>query len=283
MASEGKSKKKKVVEDTRVKAIGYVRVSTEKQADEGDSFMVQSDKIRGYCLAKDINVIEILQESCSGGIAPRKRPTMKVILDRIKKGEANAIIVSKLDRFSRSLRDVILTLDKFKRERVHFLCIDPDIDTTTPYGRFLLHLFGALAEMEKDRIVARTKETMAAKKARNHLVGSVPFGFIVKLQGKDKILVPEEREQALITRIKAMRAIQVIDAKKTVRCTSYQSICDKLKREGVLNKNGTPNWFPSQIRRICFDGKYGGGRKRKDECKGEEDESEEDEDESDNE
>jgi len=279
MASEVKSKKKKV-KDTRITAIAYCRTSTDRQAEEGDSFMVQSDKIRGYGIAKGINVIEVVQESCSGGIAPRKRPRMKEVLKAIKEGRANAIIVAKLDRFSRSLKDVIMTLDKFKKEGVHFLCIEPDIDTTNPFGKFLLHLFAALSEMEKDRIVMRTKETMAAKKARNHLVGSVPFGFRVELQGKDKILIPEEREQALITRIKTMRETQIIDAKKKVRPTSYQVICDTLITEGVLNKNGTTNWFPSQIRRICFDGKYGGGRKKqeKKEEESEEDDSDDDSD-----
>jgi site-specific DNA recombinase len=284
MASEVKTKrKKKEVEDTRIKAIGYCRVSTDRQAEEGDSFMVQSDKIRGYAAAKNLNLLEIIQESCSGGVAPRKRPRMKEVLQMIKDGKANAIVVAKLDRFSRSLKDVILTLDKFEKDKVHFVCIEPEIDTTSAFGTFLLHLFGALAQMEKTRIVARTKETMAAKRERNHLIGAVPFGFRVELQGKDKVLVPEEREQLLTTRIKAMRATQIIGAKGRVRPMSYQAICDVLKKEEVLNKNGTTNWFPSQIRRICFDGEYRGGRKKQERKQAESESSEEEDDESEDE
>ena len=254
---------KKKGEIAKIRAYGYCRVSTEQQADEGDSFMVQYEKIKAFATLKGVELVETVQERVSGGVEPGKRPIMKEIFTAFKEGKANAIVVAKLDRFSRSLKDVILTIERFEKKGIHFFCVDPQIDTTNDYGKFLLHLFGALAEMEKKRIVQRTKEVMTAKREKGHLIGGIPFGFDVKLQDKDKILVPNEREQALIVRIKTLRNTQIQGATGKPKPMSYQAICDKLIEEDVPNKNGTVSWFPTQIRRICFDGKYKSGCKKK--------------------
>lgn len=265
MAAPVKTKKKKGVVDTRIKAYGYVRVSTKMQEEDGDSFQTQGDIIRVYAEMKGVNLLVTYPETCSGATPFNKRPVMTQILDSIKNGHANAIIVSKLDRFSRRMKDIVNTLAAFEEQKIHFFCANPEIDTTTTTGMFTVHILGAIAQMERSIISDRVKEVMQNKKAHGHLVGSVPFGYDTKLEGDTKVLVPNEREQALITRIKAMRAVEKVTAKGKRRPTSYQAICITLSNERVLNKNGTTNWFPAQIRRICFDGDYRSGQQEESE------------------
>lgn len=268
--------KTKKVKDTRVKVFGYCRVSTDRQKHDGESFATQSHAIMQYAASKNLNVIEIYTETCSGTVDMKDRPIMTQILKMIREGQATGIVVSKLDRFSRKMVNLINILAQFNDEKIGFYCCNPDIDTSTTSGKFMMQLLGSIAEMERNMIADRVRETMARMKADNMLVGSVPFGkkMVIDETTKKKMLVDDEREQEVIKRIKELRATMVKNKKGVSKPLSYQKICDILEEDLVDNKNGHCKWHPSQIRRICFDGSY------KSRPKNGEEEDEDDEEES---
>jgi len=116
-------------------AIGYVRVSTQEQASEGVSLDAQRDRLRAYCKLNSIKLIDIkADEGISGGTL--ERPGLQAALAMLRRGTANTLIVVKLDRLSRSIRDVCsLVEDYFSDERFHLLSLCGMANTHTAAGR----------------------------------------------------------------------------------------------------------------------------------------------------
>lgn len=138
---------------------GYARVSTEDQKLEG-----QIDAL------KDAGVEKIFQEKKTG--KSRKRPELEKLLDQLREGDV--IVVTKYDRLARSLRDLIDIVELIKDQKAGFRSLGEDIDTTTPTGRLIFHVFGSIAEFERERIVERTKEGLEAARKRGRVGGRPP-------------------------------------------------------------------------------------------------------------
>ena len=238
----------------KIVAYGYCRVSTEKQGVEGDSLDTQEGQIKAYAQAHNIELRNIYREVCSGGTHPKAREQLKAILKLFKKGQGNAIIVTKIDRLSRSLRDFFCILEDWEQEGINFICVQSGIDTSTAQGKCVIQMLCSINELERKQIAQRTEETMRHKYQSGHLLGTVPFGMKVEewVDGT-RILVPDEREQALIERAKELRQETTILKNGAERQRSYREICKIFEREGIVNKNGTVRWHPSQISRMCGD------------------------------
>jgi DNA invertase Pin-like site-specific DNA recombinase len=148
--------------------IGYARVSTEDQ-----SLDPQIDVLKHY---SDI----CFQEKMS---ATKERPELQKALKRLNAGDT--LVVVKLDRLGRSVKDLISIVEKIKAKGAHFKSLD-GIDTSNSYGTFVFHIFSALAEMELNLIKERTKAGLKAARARGR-IGGRPKG--VSLEGKRKAFV----------------------------------------------------------------------------------------------
>src|SRR5688572_4044244 len=119
-------------------AIGYVRVSTQEQAPEGVSLDAQRDKLRAYCRLHAIKIIDIRSDEGISG-STLERPGLQAALQMLKRGRANTLIVAKLDRLSRSLRDVCtLVEDFFSDDRYHLLSLCGMVNTHSAAGRMVL-------------------------------------------------------------------------------------------------------------------------------------------------
>jgi len=119
-------------------AVGYVRVSTLEQASEGVSLDAQRDKIRAYCKFNGIKLIDIAADEGVSG-STLDRPGLQDALRMLQRGRANTLIVIKLDRLTRSVRDLCLLVDDyFAHERYHLLSVCGMVNTHNAAGRMLM-------------------------------------------------------------------------------------------------------------------------------------------------
>jgi DNA invertase Pin-like site-specific DNA recombinase len=188
-------------------AIGYVRVSTLEQASEGVSLDAQRDKIRAYCKFNNIKLIDIASdEGVSGGTL--ERPGLQDALRMLKRGRANTLLVIKLDRLTRSVRDLCWLVDEyFAHERYHLLSVCGMVNTHNAAGRMLMLNLAHYAQFEREIISERTYEAMQQLKAQGVKMGHPPYGYAFSQMIDDKghrQLVPVDVEQALINRMAAL-------------------------------------------------------------------------------
>ena len=142
---------------TKQIAAGYIRVSTNEQAESRLSLQAQEEKIKAYAKLHEIELLKIETDSAISGKS-LERPALKNILDLIESGQINAVIVSKLDRLSRSVMDTLRLLESFKKSKIAFHSIQEKIDTKSATGRFFLTITAAFAEMERSLISERTNK-----------------------------------------------------------------------------------------------------------------------------
>lgn len=195
--------------NTTKTAIGYVRVSTQEQATEGVSLDAQCDRLRAYCKLHAIKLIDIkADEGISGGTL--ERPALQAALQMLRRGRANTLIVVKLDRLSRSLRDVCtLVADYFSDERFHMLSLCGMVNTHSAAGRMVLMNLANYAQFEREMISERTRDALRHLKSQGVRLGPAPYGYAlsdeVDANGR-RILVPIPDEQEVVSKIRGMRA-----------------------------------------------------------------------------
>ncbi len=161
-----------------IKGACYVRVSTDNQL-ENYSIEEQTDRLKAYCKAKDIQVVKIYTDGgYSGGNV--NRPALQQMLQDIDKGLIDSVIVYKLDRLSRSQKDTLMLIeDCFLAKNVDFVSVNENFDTSTPFGRAMIGILSVFAQLEKDQITERF--TMGrigrAKNGYFHGGGNAPTGY----------------------------------------------------------------------------------------------------------
>jgi len=129
------------------RAIGYARVSTLEQAEEGISLQVQEDSIRAYAQLHGLELTDILSDRGESG-KDLDRPAARELLARVRGGEVEALIAYRLDRLTRSPRDLFLIVDDELNPRgVELISVSEQIDTRTPGGRAMMEIMGIFAQM----------------------------------------------------------------------------------------------------------------------------------------
>ena len=218
-------------------AIGYARVSTDEQAREGVSLDAQQSRIRAYCEAKDLELVEVLVDEGRSG-KDLKRPALQDLLERCGRGEVAHVIVWKLDRLTRRTRHLLsLVEDLFLARKIELHSVSESLDTSTPHGRFVLTLFGGLAQMERELIGERTRSAMAHLRVNGLPTSHAPLGF--RRNGSRHRMVPVPAELETVRRI--------LDRWRAGG--SYAGIARELNQEGVASKRGG-RWHASTIRGI---------------------------------
>ena len=218
-----------------MKAIGYIRVSTEEQAAHGISLDAQRAKIAAYALTKDLDLVDIVEDAGKSG-KDLKRPGVQLVLEMARRRQIDAVIIVKLDRMFRCTVDALNTAQDFDKRGVALHSIHESLDTQSAMGKFFFTLTAALAEMERGLIGERTRAALARKKERREIYGEVPYGFDVV----DGSLVDNPQEQATKARIMNLRD----------RGLSYQKVADTINADGVPTKKGCA-WTAMQISRVA--------------------------------
>ncbi len=157
----------------------YVRVSTAEQANEGYSVGEQEDRLRHYCSAMQIPVHAVRIDPGFSG-ASMDRPGLQAVIEDAKARRIGRVIVWKLDRLSRSQKDTLILLeDVFLKNGVDFVSMQESFDTSTPFGRAIVGILAAFAQLERENIKERTMMgRKAAVRDSGHFLGAVaPFGY----------------------------------------------------------------------------------------------------------
>lgn len=140
--------------------IGYIRVSTAEQNTE-----------RQEILMKELKADKVYIEKVSGKNA--NRPQLMEMMNFVREGDT--VVVSEISRFARNTRDLLSLLDQLTAKGVQFESQKEKIDTTTPTGQFMITIFAAVAQLERDYMLARQREGIDAKKARGEYRGRAPI------------------------------------------------------------------------------------------------------------
>jgi len=157
---------------TQTIILGYIRVSTDKQTDSGAGLEGQRNYLTSEATRRGA-LLEIISEvEATSGKSTKKRPCLMGALDRLDRGEAHALAVSKLDRLSRCVADFLLILERSRKGKWALIIGDLSLDTSTPMGEAMALIAATFAQLERRRIGERTKEALAVKKAEGVTLGA---------------------------------------------------------------------------------------------------------------
>lgn len=202
-------------------ALAYVRVSTAEQAIEGASLEAQREALVREAKSRGWDVELVADEGYSA--KDLRRPGLTGALDRLDRGDADALLAIRLDRVSRSVADFAGLLSRAKRRGWRLVLLSPDLDTEDAAGKFTAHVLAAAAEYERDLIGARTKEGMAQRRAEGVHVGR-----------------PRSLPESVVQRIVSDRAGGL----------TLRSIAEGLTRDGVPTARGGRAWSPSSVQGV---------------------------------
>ena len=220
-----------------MKVIGYTRVSTQGQVDDGVSLDAQKNKIEAWCMVNDAEIIEVYTDE---GISGTKgdRPGLLAALEMASKTGA-ALVVYSLSRLSRSTADTLAIAERLDRAGADLVSLSEKIDTTTAAGKMVFRMLAVLNEFERDQVSDRTKSALAYKREKGEKTGGhVPYGFGVDGSGR---LHPDLAETKVVDRILEMRATG----------HSYSGIARQLNDLGYKTKTER-KWHASTVRNIAL-------------------------------
>ena len=220
-------------------ALGYARVSTDEQAREGVSLEAQVARIRAYAQAKELELRDVLTDDGISG-KTLERPALRELVQRCEQGEVGHVVVVKLDRITRSTRDLLALVDDlFLARNIELHSVAESLDTSTPHGRFVLTLFGGLAQMERELVGERTRSALAYKRQLLQPTSHAPYGF--RSDGARARMRPLPDELATVRRILHHWRAGI----------SYARIARELNADGVPTKLGG-RWHASTVRGIVL-------------------------------
>ena len=209
--------------NTNAKVITYRRVSTNEQTDSGAGLAAQAHNIDSALSARGwTSNASLTDEGVSGSIAPEKRPQLAEALRMLAAGEADTLVVAKLDRATRSVADLCQLLDLSDRQGWDFIALDLGIDTCTPMGRAMAQMAGVFSELERKMIGQRTSDAMQALKVSGRRLGR-------------PVTLPDE--------VRARIAMEHVEGR------SMRAIANGLDHEGIPTARGG-EWYASTVKAV---------------------------------
>ncbi len=206
------------------KAIGYTRVSPRDQAASSVSLVSQRMKIEAYAVLHDLELVEVIEDA---GYSAKSldRPGMAKLLQLIRGRKITTVVVAKLDRITRSVRDLGELIELFQRSGVEFASVADHIDTSTASGRLVLNVMGSVSQWEREAIGERTSEALAVMRSNGRRISRhAPYGYRLNDQG----WIEDDREQRAISLMRQLRADRL----------SLRQIAAELDQQGHHNRRG---------------------------------------------
>ena len=220
-----------------MRAIGYVRVSTDKQADRGVSLEAQQEKVRAMAVVHGAELIHVVVDAGESAKS-LDRPGMRQVLEMVRHGTIGIVIVAKLDRLTRSVKDLAVLLELFQRRGVALISVAEALDTGSAAGRLLLNIMTSVSQWEREAIGERTRDAMRHKKANLQFVGNLPYGY--QLCSDRRTVEPCPAEQEIRHKIERCRK----------RGHSYRIIADTLNQLGYRTRSGS-RWRAEYVHRVA--------------------------------
>jgi len=220
-----------------MKAVGYIRVSTEEQAKEGVSLDAQEERVHAYATMQGLDLVGLVrEEGVSATIPLADRPGGAKLLELVKKHRAGHVVAMKLDRLFRDAADALIQTRAWDKGKVALHLLDvggQTINTSTAMGRMFLTMMAGFAELERNLIAERTTAAMAYKKAHGEVYAPTPFGYD---RAGDRLVI-NTGEGMVIRKVRRWR----MDG------DSLHRIAARLNDQGVPGKQGG-RWYASTIR-----------------------------------
>lgn len=221
-----------------MRVYGYVRVSSEEQATSGQSLAAQEEKLRLYARLHGLELVELVTDAGISGKS-LERPGIARILEGLRAGEAEGILVSKMDRLSRSVGDWARLVEEYFSERAGFslLSVEDSIDTRTAGGRLVLHVLAAVSQWEREAIAERTRSVLRHKAHKGEAVSRAPRGL--RIVGKGFEADPDSEGLRIARRARKLREEGL----------SLRAIAARLHEEGFSPERGA-RFYASSVRYI---------------------------------
>jgi DNA invertase Pin-like site-specific DNA recombinase len=204
--------------------IGYLRVSTDQQAESGAGMAAQRAAIRRYCKNHRLELSSIYEDNGASAKTLRGRPALSEALEVLAQGHAGALVVSKLDRLARSVHDFAGLVRVAEREGWGIVALDLGVDMTTPTGGLLANVTASVAEWERKIISVRTSEALAQERAEGVRLGR-----------------PRELDPAIADRIRSCRSEGL----------TLQAIADDLNSDSIVTPS-RKQWSPALVRKVAL-------------------------------
>jgi DNA invertase Pin-like site-specific DNA recombinase len=209
----------------------------------------QRDKLRTYCKLHELKLIDIKADEGYSG-STLERPGLQAALQMIRRGRANTLLVAKLDRLSRSLRDVCTLVEElFSNEQNHLLSLCGMVNTHSAAGRMVLMNLANYHQFEREMISERTRDVLQHMKAQGIRLGPAHYGYALGDQLDEhgrRVLVPVESEQAVIARMVALRNEGL----------SFSEVVERLNDERLPARRGGA-WRLNGVRNVLIrEGKH---------------------------
>jgi len=213
------------------KAIGYIRVSTEQQVDEGVSLEAQKAKIVAWCKANDYDLANVYMDAGISGKSMDKRTGLADALKAVKKDMV--LVVYSLSRLARSTQDTLSIADGINKAGADLVSLTERIDTTGAMGKMMFTLMAAFNQLERDVTSERTKAALQHKKAKGEKYSTTPFGYEA-IEGR---LIEVKAEAQIVASIMQQRQSG----------STLVEIATHLNASGIQGKKGG-KWHASTVR-----------------------------------
>lgn len=212
----------------------YIRVSTEDQAREGFSLGEQKEKLLQLCSFKDLEVYKVYKDAGISAKDMEHRPQFQEMLQDMKEGKINYIVAYKLDRITRSVRDLEELISVLEQYNCFLLCDRDDVNTSTANGRFFVRMLTVLSQLEIEIVSERTKFGLNGAIKSGHIPGQRPFGYT---KSEDKKMIVDNATRPYVEKIFDM----YLEGK------SFQQIANYFKENNIYPKK---KWRDTTIQKI---------------------------------
>ena len=212
----------------------YIRVSTEDQAREGFSLGEQKEKLLQLCSYKGYKVFKVYEDAGISAKDMEHRPAFQEMLADMKKGKINYIVAYKLDRVTRSVRDLEELIAQLEKHNCYLVCDRDDVNTSTANGRFFVRMLTVLSQLEIEIVSERTKFGLNGAIKSGHIPGQRPFGY---MKSEDKKMIVDNATKPYVEKIFDM----YLEGK------SFQAIANYFNENNIYPKK---KWKDTTIQKI---------------------------------
>lgn len=232
-------------EERKVAGI-YIRVSTEDQVREGFSLGEQEEKLKQLCKYKDYKIYKVYKDAGISAKNMSGRPAFQQMLEDMRAGKINYIVAYKLDRVTRSVRDLEVLISELEEHHCYLVCDRDDVNTSSANGRFFVRMLTVLSQLEIEIVSERTKFGLTGAIKSGHIPGTCPLGY--KRDTTKKMVIDETTKDVVI------RIFNLY-----LQGKSYKTIANILNEEKVLQPK---KWDDSTIEKILNNKIYVGDYER---------------------
>lgn len=205
----------------------YLRVSTEEQAKEGFSINAQKEKLTNYSKVNDWEIIDYYIDDGISAKNLKDRPNINRLIEDVKSGKVNNVLVYKLDRLTRSVKDLINLIEVFEEYNCSFNSLTEKLDTTNAVGRMFIKIIGIFAEFERENLAERVSFGYEQKTREGNYTNTQGVNGYDYIVGKGDLVV-NEQEKEIVNRIYEMY----------LNGTSMLKIAKTFNTENVPSKRG---------------------------------------------